>query len=383
MSPSRSGRTYGSCERSPSKQADDKETSVTTHNRSSRANRAGSSTSRAGQDGPQSPQRRTFIAFAGAAAGATLLGTLPGCGGNHSDSPAPTANSDPIWGSTGAAEQIIASLQKVSQSMFPSVDFVVTSYGAQPCGVIAATNPYAPSASSPTSPGADQTHAPGSFDSRPSFLAAIAACSAAGGGRVVVPSGTWYCAGPIVLQSNVNFHLGANCTIYFSPNPADYAKDGPVDCASNGKLYYSRWQANDCLNFGAPVYARNQTNIAITGEDATSVLNGQAMTPFTGSGSTSTCWWTWKGTKNAYGCTGSTTPSQAYVNPNNVDLKTVAPGISDALYALLTSTATPWQQDQTICRRFRKRVCPSRNGSSASGIICGRAWSSSSAARTC
>ncbi|SKC91022.1 Polygalacturonase [Burkholderia sp. CF099] len=319
---------------------------MTTHNRSSRANRAGSSTSNAGPDGPQSPQRRTFIAFAGAAAGATLLGALPGCGGNQSNSAAPTVNSDPIWGSNGAAEQIIASLQKVSQSMFPSVDFVVTSYGAQPCGVIAATNPYAASASSPTSPGADQTHAPGSFDSRPAFLAAIAACSAAGGGRVVVPSGTWYCAGPIVLQSNVNFHLGANCTIYFSPNPADYANDGPVDCASNGKLYYSRWQANDCLNFGAPVYARNQTNIAITGEGATSVLNGQAMTPFTGSGSTSTCWWTWKGTKNAYGCTGPTTPSQAYANPNNVDLKTVAPGISDALYALLTSTATPWQQDQ-------------------------------------
>src|SRR6266702_5288759 len=167
MSPSRSGKTYGLRERSPSKQADDKETSVTTHNRSSRANRAGSSTSWAGQDGPQSPQRRTFIAFAGAAAGATLLGALPGCGGNQSNSAAPTVNSDPIWGSNRAAEQIIASLQKVSQSMFPSVDFVVTSYGAQPCGVIAATNPYAASASSPTSPGADQTHAPGSFDSRP------------------------------------------------------------------------------------------------------------------------------------------------------------------------------------------------------------------------
>jgi polygalacturonase len=90
---------------------------------------------------------------------------------------------------------------------------------------------------------------------------------------VIVPAGNWYCAGPIVLQSNVNFHLSVNCTIYFSPNPADYAKDGPVDCGANGRLYYSRWQANDCLNYGAPVYARNATNIALTGEGATSVLN--------------------------------------------------------------------------------------------------------------
>jgi polygalacturonase len=320
---------------------------VTTHNRSGRAVRAGSCTSGAVPGGPGSPQRRSFIAFAGAAAGATLLGTLPGCGGNdHSNPATPAASSDPVWGANGAAAQIIASLQKVAQSMFPSVDFVVTSYGAQPCAVIAATNPYAGSASSPTSPGADQTNATNAFDSRPAFLAAIAACNAAGGGRVVVPAGTWYCGGPIVLQSNVNFHLSANCTIYFSPNPADYAKDGPVACGANGSLFYSRWQANDCLNFGAPVYARNQTNIAITGEGATSVLNGQAMTPFAGSGSTATCWWTYKGSKNAYGCSGTSTPSQAYANPNNVDLRRVAPGISDALYALLTSPTTPWQQDQ-------------------------------------
>ena len=42
----------------------------------------------------------------------------------------------------------------------------------------------------------------------------------------------------------------------------------------------------------------------------------------------------------------SSTPSQAYLNPKNVDLKTAAPGISDTLYAQLTSPTTPWQQDQ-------------------------------------
>ncbi|HEY4297338.1 MAG TPA: glycoside hydrolase family 28 protein [Paraburkholderia sp.] len=303
------------------------------------------------QTEPNSPARRAFIVLAGASAGATLLGGLSACGSSV-DEPAgpstpttPPVVQDPIWGTSGAATQIIASLQGITQSMFPARDYLVTQYGAQPCSVIAATNPYT-GAASLTSPGSNQTNATASFDSRPAFLAAIQACNAAGGGRVVVPAGTWYCAGPIVLLGNVNFHLSANCTIYFSPNPADYAKDGPVNCGANGNLFYSRWQANDCLNFGAPVYARNQNNIAITGEDATSVLNGQAMTPFAGTGNTATCWWTFKGSSGAYGCAGSSTPSQAYVNPNNIDLRTAAPGISDALYALLTSPTTPWQQDQ-------------------------------------
>lgn len=282
-------------------------------------------------------KRRDFLGRSGALLGtAALAGPLAACGGS---------DGDPVWGVGGAADQISSSLAGVSQSSFAARDFSVLNYGAQPCQVVAATSPY-PASSSPLSNGANLTHAPGSFDSRPAFLAAIQAANAAGGGRVVVPAGTWYCAGPIVLLSHVNFHLSANCTIYFSPNPADYAKDGPYDCGSNGKLYYSRWQADDCLNFGAPVYAYQQTHIALTGEDQTSVLNGQAMTPFAGSGSTSTCWWTWKGTSGAYGCTGSSTPSQAYVNPANADLKTMAPNISSALYALLTNPVTPWQQDQ-------------------------------------
>ncbi|TDY22365.1 polygalacturonase [Paraburkholderia sp. BL6665CI2N2] len=295
---------------------------------------------------PNSPARRAFIVLAGTSAGATLLGGLSACGGSvNGGTTTPPVVQDPIWGTSGAATQIIASLQGINQSMFPTRDFLVTQYGAAPCTVVAATNPYTGSASA-ASPGSNQTNAAASFDSRPAFLAAIQACNAAGGGRVVVPAGTWYCAGPIVLLSNVNFHLSANCTIYFSPNPADYAKDGPVACGANGNLFYSRWQANDCLNYGSPVYARNQTNIALTGEDATSVLNGQAMTPFAGSGNSATCWWTFKGSNGAYGCVNSSTPSQVYLNPKNVDLKTAAPGISDALYAQLTSPTTPWQEDQ-------------------------------------
>jgi polygalacturonase len=293
---------------------------------------------------PAAPSRRTFLGSAlGAGAALVMPPWLAGCGGGD-DAP---VDLDPIWGTNGAATAIVNSLAGVSQSAFPARDFLVTSYGAQPCQVVAATSPYSDTSKSPVSTGADRTHAPGSFDSRAAFLAAIQACNAAGGGRVVVPAGNWYCAGPIVLLSNVNFHLSANCTIYFSPLPDDYAKDGPVDCGANGRLYHGRWQANDCLNYGSPVYAKDQTNIALTGEGHSSVLNGQGMTPFAGSGEAATCWWTWKGNNGQYGVVSATaTPSQASNNPLNVDLRTKVPGISDTLYAQLTNPVTPWQQDQ-------------------------------------
>src|SRR6185312_14193282 len=184
-----------------------------------------------------------------------------------------------IWGTDGAATRIIRSLQHLSQAAFRAVDFPVTGHGARPCRVIPQRSPY--SDNSPVSAGAELTAAPGSFDSRPAFLAAIAACHAAGGGRVLVPAGTWYCAGPIVLLSDVHFHLSAGCTIYFSPDPRDYAKDGPVDCGPNG----------------------------------------QGMTPFSGSGNASTCWWTYKGILGKYGCLDAATPSGQYTNPNNRDLR--------------------------------------------------------------
>ncbi|KVF31403.1 glycoside hydrolase family 28 protein [Burkholderia vietnamiensis] len=288
--------------------------------------------------------RRDFIGWTGALAGGAVFGGPLAATRAFAHVAAADVAPDAIWGEHGAAARIAASLAHVSRRAFRHREFDVTHYGARSCATVAQTSPY-PSAKSPVSPGAELTTAPGAFDSRPAFLAAIDACAREGGGRVIVPAGNWYCAGPIVLQSNVNFHLSVNCTIYFSPNPADYAKDGPVDCGANGRLYYSRWQANDCLNYGAPVYARNATNIALTGEGATSVLNGQAMTPFAGSGAGSVCWWTYKGSSGAYGGNASM-PSQAFANPNNVDLRLVAPAIPDALYALLTSPVTPWQQDQ-------------------------------------
>ncbi|WP_080180301.1 glycoside hydrolase family 28 protein [Paraburkholderia tropica] len=314
---------------------------------------------------PASPARRSFMAFAGATAGASLLGTLPGCGG--STTAASTADTgtaasvDPIWGTGGAAQQIIDAVQHVALSLFPSTDYLVTSYGAQPLTtqVVAATAwspaiPWLGQTASPTSPGADQMVSSSitgtAYDSRTAFNQAIVAANAAGGGRVVVPAGNWYCGGPIVLLSNVNFHLSANCTIYFSPNPADYAVDGP-HATANGHLYWTRWQANDCLNFGSPIYAYQQQNIGLTGEGDSSILNGQSMTPAQANGATpSFCWWTFKGTNGAYGCASSSTPSQAYVNPNNAALTTLSSSAMTnpeaATLLPLLDTGTSWAQDQ-------------------------------------
>jgi len=51
--------------------------------------------------------------------------------------------------------------------------------------------------------------------------AAIAACAAAGGGRVVVPAGR-FVTGPIVLRSNVNLHLLDGAMLAFSQDPRAY-----------------------------------------------------------------------------------------------------------------------------------------------------------------
>lgn len=294
-----------------------------------------------GQNEPNSPKRRSFMVFAGASAGATLLGTLPGCGGSSdslgSTPPAatpPTVAADPIWGPTGQATAIINKLASITTSTFPAADFQVTSYGARTLQASALIQANAwpggaipwvsgsQAAASPQSPGStvmvpwDMTDT--AYDSYSAFNAAIQAAHAAGGGRVVVPAGNWYCGGPIVLLSNVNFHLTSGCTIYFSPNPADYAKNGPYPTA-NGNLYWTRWQANDCLNFGSPIYAYQQNNIALTADDNTCVLNGQAMTPMQLSTKPPTsCWWTFKGTSNAYGyvkpASGGAPVSQADAN---------------------------------------------------------------------
>jgi polygalacturonase len=92
----------------------------------------------------------------------------------------------------------------------------------------------------------------GGSDNTKAFAAAIAAANKAGGGQVVVPSGTWT-SGAIHLLSNVDFHLNSGATIKFSGDKSKY----PV--------VLTRYEGIECMNYSPMVYAFGQTNIALTG----------------------------------------------------------------------------------------------------------------------
>ncbi len=82
---------------------------------------------------------------------------------------------------------------------------------------------------------------------------AIADCSKKGGGRVVVPSGT-YMTGAITLQSNVNLVLEKGATIKFAFDPKLYP------------LVYTRYEGLDLYNYSPCIYSNGAKNIGITGE---------------------------------------------------------------------------------------------------------------------
>ena len=148
-------------------------------------------------------------------------------------------------------------LARIKPPVFPNRNFPITRYGAR---------------------GDGQTN------STEAFRKAINACSKAGGGRVVVPEGT-FLTGAIHLKSNVNLVVSRGATIKFSKDPGDYL---PV--------VFSRWEGTELMNYSPFIYAFEQRNIAITGEGT---LDGQ-------SGNDS--WWPWNG-RAAYGWKEGT-PSQ-------------------------------------------------------------------------
>lgn len=136
----------------------------------------------------------------------------------------------------GDYERVLARIQAPT---FPDRDFPITQFGAQP--------------------GADCTAA---------IAAAIAACTQAGGGRVVVPAGEWL-TGAIHLRSNVNLHVTEGATLRWTFDLEKY----PV--------VFTRWEGVECMNYSPFIYAWEQENIAITGKGT---LDG---------GATWETWWSW------------------------------------------------------------------------------------------
>lgn len=118
--------------------------------------------------------------------------------------------------------------------------------------------------------------ADGSTNNSEAFKKAITECSKNGGGKVLVPKGT-YLTGPIHLENNVNLHLMEGSEILFSTNPTDYYP-----------LVHTSFEGVELMNYSPLIYAYKKKNIAVTGKG---VLNGQASNEN---------WWTWKGS-DTYG----------------------------------------------------------------------------------
>jgi len=141
-----------------------------------------------------------------------------------------------------------AILKRIQAPVFPKRDFDITRYGAEAGGAKLATE---------------------------SIRKAVAACSASGGGRVVVPAGV-FLTGAIHLKSNVNLHVSEGATLLFSRNTADFL---PV--------VFTRWEGTECMNYSPLIYAFEATNIAVTGKGT---LDGNSDAEH---------WWPWKGGKAA------------------------------------------------------------------------------------
>ncbi|MBN1788368.1 MAG: glycoside hydrolase family 28 protein [Sedimentisphaerales bacterium] len=138
-------------------------------------------------------------------------------------------------------EEVPKILKRIVPPKFPDRDFNITDYGAV---------------------------GDGKTDCTAAFIKAIKAANKTGGGRVVVPAGS-FLTGAIHLKSNVNLYVSKGATIKFSDDPNNYLP-----------AVYTRWEGVECMNYSPLVYAYKQKNIAITGEGT---LDGQGRR-----------WWTWK-----------------------------------------------------------------------------------------
>jgi polygalacturonase len=141
-------------------------------------------------------------------------------------------------------EMVPGILARIRPPTFPARDFPITQHGAIEGGA---------------------------HESTRAIRAAVEACAAAGGGRVVVPAGR-FLTGPVHLKSGVNLHLEHGATLAFVRDPRAYLP-----------AVFTRWEGMEMMGYSPFIYAFEQQNIAITGQGT---LDGQAS---------ETYWWPWKG----------------------------------------------------------------------------------------
>jgi polygalacturonase len=118
--------------------------------------------------------------------------------------------------------------------------------------------------------------ADGSTDCSIAFREAINKCSKEGGGKVIVPEGT-FLTGAIHLKSGVNLYISKGAIVKFSTDPSKYLP-----------LVFTRFEGVECMNYSPLIYAYDQKNIAVTGEG---LLDGQGSKEN---------WWKWKASKGEF-----------------------------------------------------------------------------------
>jgi len=128
---------------------------------------------------------------------------------------------------TRIATPLDAILASVREPQFSSVEYNITTYGAV---------------------------ADGQTDIKPALDKAIALCSIAGGGKVVIPKGTFFIAGPVVLKSHVNLHFEDGATLVFSADDKKYLP-----------AVLTMWEGTELYNYSPLFYAYQCTDVAITG----------------------------------------------------------------------------------------------------------------------
>lgn len=139
----------------------------------------------------------------------------------------------------GQADKI---LSRIKAPQFPAKDFNITDYGAVGNGKTNCTQ---------------------------AINKAISAANKAGGGRVVVPPGT-FLTGAIYMKSNVNLYISQDAVLKFSTDPNQYLP-----------AVFTRWEGVECMNYSPLIYAYKEKNIAVTGKGT---LDGQGSRDN---------WWKW------------------------------------------------------------------------------------------
>jgi hypothetical protein len=100
----------------------------------------------------------------------------------------------------------------------------------------------------------------GTTNDAAAIQAAIDACHAAGGGRVLVPAGRTYCSGTVELRSDVELYLERGATLHGSANPADYRSPLAVGALSGGVV------TEDQPQHGVLILAHRAERIALGGD---------------------------------------------------------------------------------------------------------------------